>query len=112
MQNSCRDFFFLSLSFFFSYFLVFASAMRWLKYSFPLALMLGALNPNYILSTEEKTNFMAPFKRREDFGGVVAFPLMVPVKPSDKYVEDFRNARLFLGKFPKTVFEILQKSHI
>ena len=107
------DFFFsLSLSFFFSYFLVFASAMRWLKYSFPLALMLGALNPNYILSTEEKTNFMAPFKRREDFGGVVAFPLMVPVKPSDKYVEDFRNARLFLGKFPKTVFGILQKSHI
>ena len=55
---------------------------------------------------------MAPFKRREDFGGVVAFPLMVPVKPSDKYVEDFRNARLFLGKFPKIVFEILQKSHI
>ena len=70
-----NDFFFLSLSFFFSYFLVFASAMRWLKYSFPLALMLGALNPNYILSTEEKTNFMAPFKRREDFGGVVAFPV-------------------------------------
>ena len=52
---------------------------------------------------EEKTDFMAPFRRKADFGGVVAFPLMVPVKPTDKYVEDFRNARIFLGKFPKTI---------
>ena len=80
-----------------SYFLAFQSAMRLLKHSFPLALMLGALNPRYVWPPDEKIDFMGPYLRQVDFGGIVAFPLMVPVKPSDKYVADFRKARIFLG---------------
>ena len=41
---------------------------------------------------------MAPYRRKEDLGGVVAFPLMVPVRPEDKYVSEFRKARIFLAK--------------
>ena len=66
------------------------------------AVRITTVNSRYVVPPEEKTDFMAPFRRKADFGGVVAFPLMVPVKPTDKYVEDFRNARIFLGKFPKT----------
>ena len=38
------------------------------------------------------------FRRTEDLGGFVAFPLMVPVRPEDNYVADFREARIFLAE--------------
>ena len=38
------------------------------------------------------------FRRTEDLGGFVAFPLMVPVRPEDSYVADFREARIFLAE--------------
>ena len=36
------------------------------------------------------------FQRPEDLGGVISFPLLVPVKPTDRYVSDMRSARIFL----------------
>ena len=78
-----------------AYFLTFRSAIELLKHSFPLPFLLSALNVRY--SRKEKRDFLAPFQRKQDLGGVVAFPLMVPVKPSDKYAADFREARAFLA---------------
>jgi pimeloyl-ACP methyl ester carboxylesterase len=78
-----------------AYFLAFRSGMFLLRHSFPLGLLLAALNPRY--TGKDKHDFMAPYQRQEDFGGVVAFPLMVPVRPWDRYVEDFRQARIFLA---------------
>ena len=78
-----------------AYFLAFRSAMTWLKHLFPLPILFAALNVRY--SASDKRDLMAPFRRKEDLGGVVAFPLMVPVRPTDKYVDDFRQARYFLA---------------
>lgn len=58
--------------------------------------LLLALNTRY--TAKEKYDMIAPYRRTEDLGGVVAFPLMVPVRPEDNYVTDFRNARIFLAE--------------
>lgn len=76
-------------------FLAFHSSMDLLKHWFPFPLLLSALNSRY--TPREKSELMAPFRRTQDQGGVVAFPLMVPVRPDDKYVDDFRRARIFLA---------------
>jgi len=79
-----------------AFFLAFRSAMFLLKHSFPLPIMFSAFNTRY--TAKEKHDFMAPFRRTEDLGGFVAFPLMVPVRPDDNYVADFREARIFLAE--------------
>lgn len=78
-----------------AFFLLFRSSMGLFKDLFPVSLMLTALNSRW--SAREKSEMMAPFRRKQDLGGVVAFPLMVPVKPRDNYVDDFRRARIFLS---------------
>lgn len=78
-----------------AFFLVFHSSMDLLKHWFPFPLLLSALNTRY--TPREKSELMAPFRRTQDQGGVVAFPLMVPVRPDDKYADDFRRARIFLA---------------
>ncbi len=78
-----------------SFFLAFRSSLDLLKHWFPFPLLISALNVSY--TPREKAELMAPFQTRQELGGLVAFPLMVPVRKSDKYAKDFRRARLFLA---------------
>ena len=61
--------------------------------------------------------FIAPYQRRVDRGGVVSFPLLVPVYPSDRNAAENRRTRDFLAhewrqentlilfaKAPETIF--------
>ena len=41
--------------------------------------------------------FIAPYLRKVDRGGVVSFPLLVPVYPSDRYATENRRTREFLA---------------
>ena len=45
---------------------------------------------------ELQSSWILYFQRPEDLGGVISFPLLVPVKPSDPYAHQFRSARIFL----------------
>jgi haloalkane dehalogenase len=77
-----------------AFFLTFPSSIFMLQNFFPLTLLWPLLNPSY--SINDINGFNAPFRRIGlDRGGVVAFPLMVPVFPSHPYTLEFRAVRKF-----------------
>lgn len=80
-----------------AFFLAFRASVMLFRNYLPPRLLFHALgNGQY---TEEDLNaFEAPFVRRNlDRGGLVSFPLLVPVFRSDKYAKEFSETRFFLA---------------
>ncbi len=80
-----------------AFFLTFPTSMFMFQNFFPLTLLWPLLNPAYTVS--DFNGFNAPFRRIGlDRGGIIAFPLMVPVLPSHPYAAEFRDIRRFFNR--------------
>lgn len=80
-----------------AFFLLFRSSILLLGKYLPPKLLFYALG-NGVYKKDEIETFDAPFQRiHQDRGGMVSFPLMVPVFASDRYASEFKATRQFLG---------------
>lgn len=78
-------------------FLSFRASISLFRFLVPPRLLIKALGSG-IYTDDDLNGFCAPFKRKTlDRGGMVSFPLMVPILPNDLYANEFRQTRLFFA---------------
>jgi len=93
-----------------SFFLAFRSTIKLLRGYFPLGLMMKSLNINYDKS--DVNALISPWPSSEYFGGVTAFPLMVPVFPSHPEAKEMTLIRNFLSSWQKPTMVMYSDSSI